>query len=290
MALVRERQRQLTLDVNTAIGGGEFEKALGLLRASLHSPESTPDLAAAEHGIEALIALRDYTATPAPKTADQAEEALSAIAARPSLSDSPRFRSWLAVQQQRLERMRENERRQLLSALLEAYDRAVVTGRSRADTVLAQLRRLAPDHPVVQLATGALAPDGSAFRDVAKSRARGKFSAALEMVACRYWFDLNDETRTWLAATMTDVAPSTLAGLLLHAFLALEQNRPALVVKQAGELTEVAPVDSVWTRLMLENAVMDREQFHAGCWRAPCPAVTDFLNRITQLREQMKER
>jgi len=291
-ALAHEQERQRTARLNARLAMGDLEGAAAVLRSADHGGAGTGALAArAQPVLDALTALTADLRVLPYASADAAAVALARQEQREALLSAPAYQAWLQRRRDRLDRLRERERRVALRELVCAYDLAVVSAAPEAGLILAQIAVLEPAHPLLYWIETGLAGDWDRVRQAAQPQSvlTPTRQAALEMAACGHWSLLPGNLRQTLFRLLRERPTASLAGALLRTLLAGAAGDAAAAANSVRELAALTTVAPSWVGILLELGVMERAQFQAGCWRSPCPAVTDFLDRVVQLREQFRE-
>jgi len=281
LASAHEEERGRLTELNRLVETGRFEEASAYVRSQTTETGASGALARATGLPEALQALRVYVNAPAPTTSRTARNALQSLESHSAvLTVSPTFVRWQQAEMSKYVAMRDSEQTERVTRLLSTYDQAVVTGMD-TEAALKQFRKEAPEHPIVSF--GEQVRKGRWSDLVKAAQQPGDGRAAIEILACQHWPNLPQRVSSWAGRA---TAPyRTTAGALVHALVRAERGDLAPTRGVLTELGEELQLADRYTSYFLEVGVLPRGQFTASCWRAPCPSVTDILNRIVQVRE-----
>lgn len=281
LAAAREAEHWRLAELNRLVSMGEFEKAQAFIRSETTKSGVSGALSKAVGLPEALLAVQAYACLPPPTDSHVAQNALRSLEPhRALLKTSPTFVKWHKAEVRRYEALRDGERREHLTRLLDAYDQAVVAG-SRTDSILRQFQRQAPKHAIVTFSNKAR--KGRWSEILATARQNGNCRAAIELLACQQWPDIPEPLAAWI--TSARPPHETMAGILVHALISAERGKLVPLRASLARLPVDAHLADRYVSHFLEIGVLPKTQFAASCWRAPFPSVTDMLNRVVQVRE-----
>ena len=294
LALAHEQERQAVLRLNRFLEKGEIAEGRQFLRKTLAGNAASTTLAVAQPLMTALLDLNDYVAQTPFADSATAEAALARVTSHQDvLAESATFGKWLAVQKRIIAELRRKEQEVILRGLLAKYDLAVVSARPDVTSILARIQAMAPEHPLpkaVKLATAGKWQELCRMF-VSVTGQQMPVPSALEAVLCPYWGKLPVEEKHLIGAKMAKLKPMSTCGSLLVALLAADAGDVPRALAHIKKVAATGPIASGYLSYLLDTVVLPKEQYRAGCWRSPFPAVTDLLSRITQVHEhQTKEK
>lgn len=293
--IVHVREREFTSRLNELLRAGKLEQADRLLHDREARVGRSDLLARCERGTNALRALRQACAKQQYTRSADLEKALRSVRKFAPVLNSPAYREWLALMTRRLAGLRAEEKRRALERLTMAYDRAVVEAPSGADKFLAQIRKLDPTDPAVQLAERVRQSDlegvekwiGGVLRNGTPLRKRSLLAGL-----CQHWAVLPNTVRKTvsvvLPADRDDKDTSCLAGLWLRGQLAADGGQRAKSARLTRIACKLVAPSASRLAARISGLVMPAEQFMARPWRTPLPSITDFLGGVRQVRTQMQ--
>jgi hypothetical protein len=288
LARMHEEKRLVLTRASASLAQGELRETQRLLAAQKARLGASPAFAVAEALVDSLQAVAAYEQQLPFADSFAAGTALArVVAAQPALAGSGTFHVWLQRQTTMVEALRQVERERCLRQLAQAYDLAVVSGAANRELVLAQLLALEPRHPVARFREllGSAGPSELTGFLAAQLPGQGAEAVTLEAALCCHWDSVPAATREAARDRLAAEAAS-LAGLLLRARIAAEGGARGTAVTLAERLCRQVPLRRDVLSDLVTQAVLAPGQFTARPWRATFPTMTDWLNRLTQVREQ----
>jgi len=268
---------------------GRLEEAQKVLREVQQQFGQVPELQEIEQTITALQAVQAYSRQ-APFTSSAAgTKALALVLAqKTALAGSAAFQSWLQVQERAIAGLRRRESSQELRQLLQAYDLALVSAKGEPNAVLRQITDLAPGNPTAESARQLLVlPADQLDPWMAKPEAWAEplGGLCLELVFAREWPRLTLAAQQRLASLELPPEPFSSSGMLLRARLAAVKGSIIPAAAWVERLARQTPVAKPLVEEGLTTLLFPKDQFQARAWRAPFPSITDYLDRLEQLRQ-----
>lgn len=268
---------------------GQLDEATAILRQAHQDLGPLPELEPLAQLLSALGTVQAYLRQMPFANSSAAERALAPVIARQAdLQGSPAFTAWLAEQQQEIAQMRRREVVQELRQLALAYDAAFVSGRADAPELLRRLLALPPSTPASAAALEVLAAPAATLSAWAEKPAAWADPATglyLEIRFCQEWPALPAATRDRLALQPLPQEPFSLCGMLLRARLAARKGSLALAASWSERLLRRTAIARPLVEEGLTGLVLPRDQYQARAWRTPFPSLTDYLDRLEQLRQ-----
>jgi hypothetical protein len=284
--------RRYQTGIVVACGRGDVDAAQALLRQAHQQVGPIAELEPLDRLVSALATLQAYVRQePFPSSA-AAERALQPVLAREAeLAGAPAFRAWLDAKKAEIDQMRRREVVQEMRQLVLAYDAALVAGRPEADGLLSRLQALPPATPAAAAALALLGatPEAlAAYADQPDAWANPNQGLYLEIRFGRVWHELPADVRNRLALQTLPAEPCSLSGLLLRARLAALKGSRGQAAAWSERLLRSAPVGQPLIQEGLHALALPREQYQARAWLTPFPVLTDYLDRIEQLRQSRR--
>ncbi len=280
LALPRERERLAVQKINILIREGKLEAAWSQAASLPPTMAGSAPIQACRETVAALRALEAYCQQ-LPfadfATASQASKALARHSR--TLIQSESFRQWHDRQQSLMADLQRREARQALGQLIQDCDLLAVAEPDLLPTLLASLAAADPDDRVqpmlLQIIGQTPAPD-------LHDREPDDFLSVL----------LQDSVANLAAGAEKNASgpPSSLSGQLNRVWALASDRRLAEAVGQLEALMGRVPVAEAHLARLANGFVLRREQFLARPWQSPCPSITDYLNRVAQIREQASAR
>ncbi len=289
LARRKTRLRVVLVDLNKLLRDGRVEEAAVFITKAVRELGPVPDLKRADEAVQALRTVFLYRRQGPFLRSDAMEQALVPVLARQAvLERSPEFKQWLARQTHAVTDLRRKETESEAQKLFSAYDDALLTGRTDPDACLTRLAVLGANSAAVARTLELVRTPADrleAWLDQAAAWADPVQAGSLEVAFCREWAKLTPAVRARLALQKFPAEPATLCGILLRARLALAAGNLPQATAWAERLVRQTPVSEALLTEGLCALVLPRDQFRARTWRAPFPTLTDFLNRLEQLRQ-----
>gem|GEM_PF-1971811 len=282
LALAHANERLAALELNRALAVADLKTAAAMVEAWAAGSGAPAALPKARRLIQALISLQAVQGQIPFSDSETAAAALATLNPdRPVLRLCPEFELWLAAQNAALESLRAEEKATVLRQLWQSCDVAIVGETRDPELLFAEIRALDPEHSglqAVELAAGAHWPQ---FAELAVSTA---LRPGVEAGICMYWKTIPENIRQELRVALESEEPASLCGVLARCLLNDEVSRDSLESLRA--VAALVPFGSDRVRDLLQQLLLPASQFRAVCWRAPVPAVSDLLHRLSQLRER----
>jgi len=283
-------QREFVAKLNELLAAGQVEAAAAHLTAARADYRVIDIVARLRPLVEALQALSAYQQSTGFASAQAMQAALTRVDAHQAhLQDSATFQQWRQQQQLALEKRQLQERQQAAAALVEQLQLAIYGNDPQQVRLLRELAAVLPEHPLL-IADAALASaDAQALRQIARhSRNDHAWNLALELAAARHWPTLSAPTQQAIAEFLHERNPHSAVGMLLRARSAVAAGDTVMAVTALRQLPPKLAGHDVVLNEFFEMLVLPAPQYRARPWRTPLPSVIDFLDRITQLREQQQ--
>jgi hypothetical protein len=249
-------------------------------------------LTAAERQLAALTAVQKYVEHSSYADAAAAAAAVQQLVTQTTvLAAIPVFSDWLKEEQAMVSALQARERLRTLHQLLPACDLAVVAEAPAQETILAQIRELVPDHPVIAPVEATLGRQWTDLVQIARRAAADPaLLGGLELAVCRGWFDLPQEVKAALTGVLETSPPVLLSGVAVRALLAAEAGAITAAAPLAREVVAVTAVGPAKVARFVDRSVLPAPMFNATCWRSVVPSVPDVLDRVSQLRDRTGRR
>lgn len=287
LVVAHERDRELVVRLNRHLAAGELEQAGEILRYQRRFGDMGTSLMAWSGLPDALRAMEIYIQGKPYPTSAGANRALARLDEyQPLLEHSPAFQSFLAAEQETNRHLAAAERDRITQSLVWDVDQLVLVGDSRAEDVLALIvATVGEDHPLPATVRAVARGDWRRVKELSEAKTSGLYqSEYLEIAFAMFWDELSPEVRRALGRGLMNLPPCTLSGLLLHARYAAFYGRMDDAVAYVRELSSSVQMTPRIVGRILQSMVLPKAAFSAPCWQTPCPSVSDFLDRIDQLR------
>ena len=279
------------VEINRCLAQGRLSGAQQVLARLEREIGAVPALLPARDALAALAAVAAYHRGEPYRTSQTLEQALTALRiVEAPLKEAPAYADWIKLQELQLARLVRREKLAAFTTRLLAYDADMTAGSRDALKSLAVLRAVAAGMTNLPTAAKLVLAETPGLAELEGCLLPARWQdrderPALELLFCREWPRLTPELRARLAPLAIGPAiPTTVSGkiLLIRACLATGQNR------RAREWTEhVARRHAVSPELAgaaLTAFALPPEQFRSKPWSTPFPTVTDYLERLEQLR------
>ena len=285
-ALAHENERLAVLQLNQILARGDVGAGAGLVEEWAASGRAPALLPEARRLVRAIAALQAYCARIPFRDSETATAALATLRPHRSiLRRGSKFELWLAARDAAVQALRAAEKAATLRQLWYDYDLAVVDESRDPALLLAEIESLEPEHSGLGAVKLAGRADWAEFQALATAAMPDANSlAGIEAAICVWWPAIPAAVRRGLRAALLRQGPQSLAGVLAHCLLGAVMTEPG--TESPGAVAALAPFGRSRVRDLLEQRVLPPHQFRAGCWRSPVPAVSDILQRISQLRER----
>ena len=287
LAIAHERSRAAIGAFNGLLRDGRQAPALRYAREQLAQGTLVAGFDEAEPLATSLIATAEYLEKLPFPDSESASAALNGLEKhRAALAKSTRFSEWWAGQQAVLEHIRAAERAVVLRQLLASLDLALVTEDPVAEILLAQAEALAPEGILARALAAGLTGRWDELPQLMQDVGREwQGASSLEAAMCYNWPPPAHCLEGALQNALEDLQVNSFSGLLLRLLVAAETGDLEGAVSFARDLAGLTAIGPTFCRYLLETNALPRQQFAASCWRSPFPGVSDYVNRITQLRE-----
>ena len=281
------RKRQA--DVTRLCQQGRLDEARTALREAQQQLGPVPELQALEQTIAALQVVQAYNQQAPFTSSAAATKALAPVLGQKAiLAGSTAFQSWLDAQERAVAGLRRRESSQELRQLLQAYDLALISAKGEPDAILRQIAELAPNNPTAESARQLMtlsADQLDPWMSKPEVWAEPLRGLCLELVFAREWPRLTLAARQRLALLELPPEPFSAAGMVLRARLAAVKGNIIPAAAWVERLVRQAPLAKPLVEEGLTTLLFPKDQFQARAWRAPFPSITDYLDRLEQLRQ-----
>lgn len=287
LAVAHERDRELVVRLNRHLEAGELEEAGEILRYQRRFGDMGTSLMAWTGLPDALRALEIYIKGKPYPTSLAARQALARLDEHlPLLGRSAAFGEFLKAERMETSHLMGTERARVTRSLVWDVDQLVLVGDRRADDILAEIVAMVGEgHPLPATIQAVALGDWRRVKELSETNGTGLYqSEYLEIAFAMFWDELSPEVRKALGKGLVRLPPCTLSGLLLHARYAAYYGRMDDAVAYIRELSSSVQMTPHIVGRILQSMVLPRAAFTAPCWQTPCPSVSDFLDRIDQVR------
>jgi len=287
LGIAHERDRELVVRLNRHLRAGQLDEAAEILRYQQRFGDLGTTLLEWGDLPDALRALDRYLAGKPYPSVTAARRAMASLENfRPMLDRSAIFQDFLAAERQELEIAGSGELEQITRILVAELDYMVLVGDPRAADILAQIvATVGESHPLPVTVRAVAEGQWNIVRELGEPDDAGLYQTDyIEIAFAMHWNDLSGEVREVLGRSLLRLPPCTLSGMLLHARYAAIYGRTEVAVGHIRELSSSVQMTPRIVGDMLKSMVLPPEAFATPAWKTPCPGVSDFLDRIDQLR------
>ncbi len=277
-------------EINRELAQGRLSAAQAVLARLRRQLGETPELLAVNETLNALAAVSNHRRHAPYRTSALARKSLDAVAAMETpVQNSPLYAAWKKTQEETIAQLVVQERLASFRKRLLAYGTLAAADDPAAGTELAALRTEASSLPELSAAVRLLlgeVPETAALEPFLAPAAWKDAAArpALEILFCREWPRLPEALRN-RAALLPDLDKSaTVCGELLEIRAAVQSGRTPQACRLAERLLRSHAVAPSLVAEWMGAMILPQEQLKGKAWTAPFPTLTDYLDRLEQLR------
>ena len=278
-------------EINRLLAQGKLSAAQQILTKLEREIGATPELLGVRDTLGALNAIAACRRGEPYRTSVAAAAALAVVrTAEAPLKESPSYQAFMRQQEQALAKLARQEKLAEFQKQLLRYDAALVAGSPETGKILEALRTLGEGVPDLSPAAALVlekqpSTEALAAWLIPSHWQEREMRPLLEVVFCREWARLSPEQRAKLAPlAIGPETPTTVCGkiLLVRACLATGQEKRAR--EWAEHVARHYAVSPELAGEALTALALPPEALKPKAWTAPFPTVTDYLERLEQLR------